>query len=68
LQAPVALALNAACIYIGAAFGATLGGWVVAGQGLAALGIGGSATALAAVVWIVVSKRLSPVDSGSVRT
>ncbi|MEM9795064.1 MAG: MFS transporter [Pseudomonadota bacterium] len=61
-QAPVALALHAACIYVGAAFGAALGGWVVAGQGLQALGVAGGLTAILAVVSILVSQRVTPVD------
>ncbi|SDY63146.1 Predicted arabinose efflux permease, MFS family [Jannaschia faecimaris] len=67
-QAPVALALNAACIYVGAALGAVIGGWVVAGAGLAALGVAGGVTCLLAVATILVSARLSPVDTGPLRT
>lgn len=66
-QAPVALALNAACIYVGAALGAVIGGWVVAGPGLGALGVAGSVTCLIAVATIVASNRLSPVDMGHPR-
>lgn len=66
-QAPVALALNAACIYVGAAIGATLGGWVLAGAGLQALGVAGGTMALVAVGWIIASQRLSPVDSTAAR-
>lgn len=66
-QAPVALALNAACIYVGAALGALVGGWVVWGAGLPALGVAGGACCLIAVTVILVSARLSPVDSGPSR-
>ena len=61
-RAPVALALNAAAIYVGAAIGAALGGWVVAGPGLDAVGVAGAAAATVAVVHIVVSRRASPLD------
>ncbi len=66
-QAPVALALNAACIYVGAAVGAVIGGRVVAVAGLGALGLAGGLTCLAAVAAILLSNRLSPVDTGPVR-
>ncbi|MGB3555785.1 MAG: MFS transporter, partial [Jannaschia sp.] len=66
-QAPVALALNAACIYVGAALGAALGGRVVAGAGLSALGVAGGITALLAVAAILASQRLTPVDRASPR-
>ena len=61
-RAPVALALNAACIYVGAAIGAALGGLVVAGAGLGALGVAGGAFALVAVANIAASRRAPPVD------
>ncbi|WP_179378716.1 MFS transporter [Jannaschia marina] len=63
VRAPVALALNAACIYVGAALGAALGGWVIAGAGLGALGIAGGLAGLLAVGTILWSMRLSPVDT-----
>lgn len=66
-QAPVVLALNAACIYVGAALGAVVGGWVVAGAGLGALGAAGGTAALLAIATILVSNRLSPVDMGPPR-
>ncbi|CTQ49844.1 MFS transporter [Jannaschia donghaensis] len=67
VQAPVALALNAACIYVGAAVGSVIGGQVVATAGLGALGLAGGGTALIAVGAIILSNRLSPVDSGPSR-
>jgi predicted MFS family arabinose efflux permease len=67
-QAPVVLALNAACIYVGAAVGAMIGGWVIVGAGLSALGLAGGLTCLLSVAAIVLSNRLTPVDSGPVRT
>jgi DHA1 family inner membrane transport protein len=62
-RAPVVLSLNAAAIYVGAALGAALGGWVVATAGLAALGWAGGLCAMAAVVNIVWSARLAPVSA-----
>ncbi|WP_372674420.1 MFS transporter [Aquicoccus sp.] len=44
-RAPVLMALNAASIYVGAALGSALGGLVLAGWGMAALGLGGAVTA-----------------------
>lgn len=64
-QAPVALALNAACIYVGAAFGAAVGGWTVDVMGLPGLGVVGGTLSLVAIGWILLSRRLSPVDSGA---
>ena len=61
-RAPVAIALNAACIYVGAAIGATIGGAVVAGAGLGALGVAGGVAALAAVANLAWSRRRPPVD------
>ncbi len=66
-QAPVAIALNAACIYVGAAFGAAVGGWVVAGAGLGALGVAGGIAASLAVAWILASRILPPVDTAAMR-
>ncbi|SFI92891.1 MFS transporter [Jannaschia pohangensis] len=67
-QAPVALALNAACIYVGAAIGSVIGGLVVADPGLWALGLAGGACALVAVGWIIASGKVSPVDRPPART
>lgn len=61
-RAPVALALNAACIYVGAAWGAALGGLVVAGAGLGALGVAGGLAALVAVANLALSRARPPVD------
>ncbi|KPP83487.1 MAG: Arabinose efflux permease [Rhodobacteraceae bacterium HLUCCO07] len=44
-RAPVLMALNAASIYVGAALGSALGGLVLAGWGMAALGLGGAVAA-----------------------
>ncbi|PWJ22409.1 MFS transporter [Jannaschia seohaensis] len=64
-RAPVALALNAACIYVGAAIGSALGAGVIDGFGLSALGVAGGITVLAAVAALVLSQRLTPVDRGA---
>ncbi len=61
-QAPVVLALNAACIYVGAAFGAALGGRVVDDWGLGLVGPVGGVMAVLALVHILASDRLTPVD------
>lgn len=61
-QAPVALSLNAACIYVGAAIGAAVGGAVVDGAGLSALGVAGGLAATLAIGAILLSQRLTPVD------
>ncbi|WGH79443.1 MFS transporter [Jannaschia ovalis] len=66
-RAPVVLSLNAAAIYLGAAFGAALGGWVVSGAGLMAVGWAGGLLALGAVAHILASARLAPVDSAPLR-
>ncbi|MEL7183516.1 MAG: MFS transporter [Pseudomonadota bacterium] len=62
-QAPVALALNAACIYVGAALGAALGGAVIGVWDLGALGVAGGVAVLSAIAALLWSQRLSPVDS-----
>ena len=59
-RTPVAIALNAACIYLGAAFGAALGGAVVAGAGLGAVGVAGGLAAVLAAGNLLLSRRLSP--------
>ncbi|MEM1302493.1 MAG: hypothetical protein AAGH17_07925, partial [Pseudomonadota bacterium] len=58
-QAQVALSLNAAAIYVGAATGSAIGGAIVAGYGVDSLGLAaGMACALAALN-IITSRRLS---------
>ena len=59
-SASVVLSLNAAAIYIGAAIGSAIGGVVINGYGLTALGIAGSMAALLAIVHIVLSNWISP--------
>lgn len=59
-QAPVVLALNAAAIYIGAAVGTALGGLVIAGYGLTAVGMAGGVAALFALLHLLLSLRLPP--------
>ena len=51
----VALALNAASIYVGASVGAALGGWVLDRFGLDAIGIAGGLFAVAALAHLVMS-------------
>ncbi|QPH52357.1 MFS transporter [Pontivivens ytuae] len=58
-RATVALALNAAAIYIGAALGSTIGGHIITLQGLDALGIGGALVAVLALVHLLGSERLA---------
>lgn len=58
-RAPIVLSLNAAAIYVGTALGAFIGGAVVAGFGLQALGWAGGAMALLAVVHLLLSLRIS---------
>ncbi|KAA0910298.1 MFS transporter [Aquicoccus porphyridii] len=55
-RAPVLMALNAASIYVGAALGSALGGLVLAGWGMAALGLGGAAAAAWAMLHLVVTR------------
>ncbi|MEM7710112.1 MAG: MFS transporter, partial [Pseudomonadota bacterium] len=57
-RAPVALSLHAASIYLGAAIGAAVGGWVIAGYGVRALGVMGGVAALLAVGHLAASHRL----------
>ncbi|MFO6465727.1 MFS transporter [Jannaschia sp. KMU-145] len=64
-RAPVALSLHAASIYLGAAVGAAIGGWVIAGYGVRAVGVAGGITALLAIVHLIASHRL---DRGAGRT
>lgn len=58
-RAPIVLSLNAAAIYVGAAVGASVGGAVVAGSGVQALGWAGGAMALGAAVHLAISIRVS---------
>ena len=57
--AGVILALNAAAIYVGTAVGSALGGAVLSGFGLEALGIGGGLAAILAVALLLWSRRVS---------
>ena len=59
-RAPVVLALNAAAIYVGAAVGSALGGFVVAQFGLTALGLFAGAAALLALLHLLLSVRRAP--------
>lgn len=54
-SAPVLLALNAAAIYVGAAIGSSIGAAVITTWGLTGLGIAGGATALAALVLLLIT-------------
>ncbi|OAN69326.1 hypothetical protein A8B78_05270 [Jannaschia sp. EhC01] len=58
-RAPIVLSVNAAAIYVGAALGAAVGGAVVAGYGVQALGWAGGAMALAAAAHLAISIRIS---------
>lgn len=57
-RAPVMMALNAAALYAGVAVGSAVGGAVLSGWGLSALGIGGALVASWAVVHLVWSERV----------
>ncbi|MEM8849699.1 MAG: MFS transporter [Pseudomonadota bacterium] len=57
-RAPVALSLHAASIYLGAAIGSAIGGWVIAGYGVWAVGVGGGLAALVAVTHLLASHWL----------
>ena len=59
-QAPVVLALNAAAIYIGAAAGTAMGGLVIAGFGISAVGVAGGMAAAFALLHLLLSLRLPP--------
>ena len=59
-QAPVVLALNAAAIYIGAAVGSAIGGLVLAGFGLSALGVAAGAAAFVALLHFQLSAKFPP--------
>lgn len=58
-RAGVLLALNAAAIYVGAALGSALGGAVVNGIGLQALGIAAGASALFSLALLFLAERLT---------
>ncbi|WP_299561100.1 MFS transporter [uncultured Sulfitobacter sp.] len=60
-RAPVVLALNAAAIYVGAAIGSGLGGLVISGFGLKALGLAAGMVTAVALVHLTVSARLTPI-------
>lgn len=62
-QAPVVLALNAAAIYIGAAIGSAIGGLVIAGFGISAIGIAAGLAATAALIHLQLSVRFPPKDA-----
>jgi predicted MFS family arabinose efflux permease len=64
-QAPVVLALNAAAIYVGAAAGSAVGGVVIAGFGITAIGMAAGIAAAFALLHLVVSAHLSPTASSS---
>lgn len=62
-QAPVVLALNAAAIYIGAALGSALGGLVIAGFGITAIGLAAGLTATGALIHLQISSLRSPLEA-----
>ena len=53
----VFLALNASAIYVGASAGSAVGGQVILGWGLGALGIGGGVVAVVALLNLLMSER-----------
>ncbi len=57
-RAPVVMALNAASIYVGAALGSALGGLILAGWGMAALGFGGAVAAAWAMLHLVATRGM----------
>ncbi|MCR8827974.1 MFS transporter [Pseudosulfitobacter koreensis] len=59
-QATVVLALNAAAIYVGAAIGSAIGGWVLARAGVTALGIASGCGVAVALAHLLLSARMSP--------
>ncbi|NRB03823.1 MAG: MFS transporter, partial [Rhodobacteraceae bacterium] len=59
-QAPVALALNAASIYVGAALGSAFGAWVIQTYGIQAIGIAAGAAAGLALIHITLSALWPP--------
>jgi DHA1 family inner membrane transport protein len=56
----VVLALNAACIYVGAAIGSAIGASVAERQGLEALGIAAAIAMVAALLHLVLSEVFAP--------
>lgn len=58
-QATVVLALNAAAIYVGAAVGSAIGGWVLLRAGLSALGLAATIGMVAALAHLLLSARMS---------
>jgi predicted MFS family arabinose efflux permease len=58
--APVALALNAAAIFVGISAGAAVGGLIVDLIGLQRLGIAGGVAALGALAHLILSERMAP--------
>ena len=63
-RAPVVLALNAAAIYVGAAIGSALGGLVIAGWGLEALGLAAGLTSVLTLIHLTLSSRIFPPPPG----
>ena len=63
-EASVLLALNAAAIYVGAALGSALGGAVLEGFGLNALGIAGAIVGLGALAHLLWSHRRANLERG----
>lgn len=59
-QATVVLALNAAAIYVGAAVGSAIGGWVLLHAGLSALGFAATIGMTVALAHLLLSARMSP--------
>lgn len=63
-RAPVMMALNAAALYAGVAAGSATGGAVLSHWGLLALGYGGAAAALLAVLHLAASERVARGGAG----
>lgn len=59
-QAPVVLALNAAAIYVGAAAGSALGGWVIAQFGIVYVGLAAGMGAALALLHLSLSIKRAP--------
>lgn len=57
---PVLFALNASAIYVGAALGSALGGWLLQAIALAQLGFGGAALMLLAAASVAAVRGLQP--------